>query len=126
MQLRACPSCRGLSPDGAPACVHCDAPVVSRRPLARLLFGLASGSAFAMTLMACYGMPPSKDTCFDRDDDGWFPGCYDEAAAQPCDPDDAYCDCDDGNPRIHPEAADPTGDGVDQDCDGVDGPRPGT
>jgi arylsulfatase A-like enzyme len=31
-------------------------------------------------------------------------------------------DCDEGDPSIHPGAADPPGDGVDQDCDGKDGP----
>lgn len=30
-------------------------------------------------------------------------------------------DCDDSDPSIHPGAADSTGDGIDQDCDGVDG-----
>lgn len=33
-------------------------------------------------------------------------------------------DCDEGDPRRYPGAADPTDDGVDQDCDGVDGVRP--
>lgn len=30
-------------------------------------------------------------------------------------------DCDDQDATVHPEAADPVGDGVDSDCDGVDG-----
>jgi arylsulfatase A-like enzyme len=30
-------------------------------------------------------------------------------------------DCDEGDPRRHPGAPDPTGDGTDTDCDGVDG-----
>ena len=30
-------------------------------------------------------------------------------------------DCDDQNPDVHPEATDVVGDGVDQDCDGIDG-----
>jgi arylsulfatase A-like enzyme len=31
-------------------------------------------------------------------------------------------DCDDRDPAIHPEAPDPPGDGLDQDCDGADAP----
>jgi hypothetical protein len=35
------------------------------------------------------------------------------------------CDCDDADAAVNPYAADPTTDGVDQNCDGVDGvPRP--
>ncbi len=33
-------------------------------------------------------------------------------------------DCDEGDPRVHPGADDPRGDGVDQDCDGKDGSGP--
>ncbi|MBM4319998.1 MAG: hypothetical protein FJ125_08545 [Deltaproteobacteria bacterium] len=33
-------------------------------------------------------------------------------------------DCDDGDPAVHPGAADPCADGRDQDCDGVDPPCP--
>lgn len=34
---------------------------------------------------------------------------------------DAATDCDDFRADVHPGAYDPAGDGVDQDCDGVDG-----
>jgi hypothetical protein len=30
-------------------------------------------------------------------------------------------DCDDFDPLVHPAAGDPLGDGVDADCDGIDG-----
>ena len=54
-----------------------------------------------LVLMAC----PGGDTKFDFDGDGW---------------DDSQ-DCDPENGAIHPEAADPYGDNLDQDCDGADG-----
>lgn len=48
----------------------------------------------------------------DQDSDGY--------SAKP-----GFCsDCNDRDPKIHPGAVDPTGDGVDQDCDGRDGPLP--
>lgn len=118
-----CPSCDGFIPAAAPSCPHCDtAPAFPPRPrarrgLARTLLTLAGSGAMAITLMACYGAPPFDDPCWDNDSDGYFPACYDEA----CDPEDVYCDCDDADPSIHPEAKDPKGDGVDSNCDGVDG-----
>lgn len=68
-----------------------------------------------MTLMACYGLPPCKEAV-DNDHDG-FSVCLDGGRL------DAPADCNDSNPSIHPNAADPVGDGIDQDCDGVDGTR---
>jgi len=41
----------------------------------------------------------------DGDGDGYFPPA----------------DCNDADPAIHPGAADPAGDGIDQNCDGIDG-----
>ena len=83
------------------------------------MLSVAVAGAATVTLMACYGGPSTIDDCMDTDNDGWFPGCYDE----PCDPnEDPYCDCNDGDPAIHPGAADPLGDGLDQDCSGEDGP----
>lgn len=66
-----------------------------------------------MTLMACYGMPPQPQprgelplACA-TDEDG-----------------DGHClqqDCDDLNPAVHPAATDVPGNGIDENCDGVDG-----
>jgi hypothetical protein len=53
-----------------------------------------------VTLMACYGSPPCDD---DNDGDG---DCH---------------DCNDQDPSINERADDPKGDGIDQNCDGVDG-----
>lgn len=120
MELGTCSACDGLVPAAASACPHCDQPQPRRASwLRRALAGVTLGGVAAMTLMACYGAPGYYDDCADLDDDGWFPSCYDE----PCDPAlDPNCDCNDLAPNIHPGAADPLGDGVDQDCSGADGP----
>ncbi|MGE0789452.1 MAG: hypothetical protein AB7S26_27505 [Sandaracinaceae bacterium] len=80
----------------------------------RGLLAVGAGGLLAMTLSACYGagIDPTFDAgppCTDNDRDG-------------------YCaidmDCDDDDFDIHPFASDPLGDGVDQNCDGVDGDAP--
>ena len=119
MELGTCPSCDGLVPAAARACPHCDEARPAARSWIRRLAGVAVGGVAAMTLMACYGGPAYWDDCVDQDGDGWFPTCYDE----PCDPElDPNCDCDDNAATIHPGAPDSSGDGVDQDCSGADGP----
>lgn len=66
---------------------------------------MGASAATAMTLMACYGAPYDEPGCPDNDSDGYC----------------APTDCDDGNFEIRPGAMDEPGDGIDQNCDGVDG-----
>ena len=73
---------------------------------------MATGGAFMVTLMACYGgarqnmvQNPSAD---DEDGDGHRSSMNGGA------------DCNDSNPDVHPDAVDLPGDGIDQDCDGAD------
>jgi hypothetical protein len=116
MSLARCAACTGYLPALAAACPHCEAAVASpARSTARRLLDLAGGGAIALTLAACYGAPP---------------GYYDvDHPTSGCDPSrdvdgDGYCDddCDQADASIHPGASDPPGDGVDQNCDGFDGP----
>ncbi len=72
---------------------------------------VALSGAAALTLMACYGMPPCESE-EDNDGDG----------SMTCE-DGVDLDCDDSDPNIHPGADDPVGDDIDQNCDGVDGIR---
>ncbi|MCB9559605.1 MAG: putative metal-binding motif-containing protein [Kofleriaceae bacterium] len=113
--LLTCAACDGLIPAPRATCPHCDAAVVRPRggALRRVLATLAGGGAF-VTLMACYGVGPrygdrpyGPEACVDADHDGV------------CAPQD----CDDTNPMIVPGGEDVDGDGVDQNCDGVDGWR---
>ncbi len=108
-KLSTCNRCGGFVPLSASRCPNCN-----RRSLARRLLNLAGGGAVAMTLMACYGMaphmrePPKPQPCGptgDRDGDG---SC-------------APADCNDDDAKVSPTANDPKGDGIDQNCDGVDG-----
>jgi hypothetical protein len=114
--LSSCRACGGLVPPARTACPHCDAPFAPRRfaAITRALVTAAGGGALAMSLMACYGgpmhqMPPASapTACEDYDGDG------------ACTP----ADCNDQNLAIYPGALDYADDGVDQDCDGVDGVR---
>lgn len=68
-------------------------------------------SVSLVTLAACYGAPE----CIDRrdvDKDGSF-ACVDNPRMSE--------DCDDNDPLRRPGFPDPEGDGIDQNCDGVDG-----
>ncbi|MRG92391.1 putative metal-binding motif-containing protein [Polyangium spumosum] len=113
--LKSCVSCEGFVPGSASSCPHCGAAVAtSGAPsalagLGKSLAALATGGAMAVTLMACYGLPPCESSV-DADGDG-VPACNDYGNS----------DCDDTNRDIHPGAEDPKGDGIDQNCDGVDG-----
>ncbi|MDI3283469.1 putative metal-binding motif-containing protein [Polyangium sp. 15x6] len=107
--LKTCVSCEGFVPGSASSCPHCGA-AAEKVPSALAGFGkslaaLATGGAMAVTLMACYGLPPC-DPADDKDGDGFCPW---------------HDDCDDTNKDIHPGAQDTTGDGIDQNCDGTDG-----
>ena len=131
--MLTCALCGGLTPRGASRhCLHCDAPL-RRSRLHKLL-----APAGAVLLAACYGPPgryyhaqnvrnPEGAIRNDRDGDGAL-------GAWECNPHDVRCeawvkdqpvppdlDCDDRDPARYPGAADPDGDGIDQNCDGVDG-----
>lgn len=75
-------------------------PTISRK-LAGLL-GLTLMTTFTACATALYGVSVTRD---DLDGDGSF----------------TPLDCDDTDPTIYPGATDTVGDGVDQNCDGVDG-----
>jgi hypothetical protein len=114
--LHACPACGGLLPAARTVCPHCDHAVVIRpfARLAKILAQLTIGAGLAVTLMACYGVGPryghdgyAQERCVDADADGV---CVEQ-------------DCNDNDPSIVPGGGDLDGDGVDQNCDGVDGWR---
>ena len=138
--MLTCTSCGGLTPPEASAtCLHCDA--LLRKP-PRWMLKLTSllGPAGAILLAACYGAPgryhtmrpqgPGGMTRVDKDGDGNLgaytceyartPECEAELAkvTQPVD-----VDCDDSDRTRYLGAADAADDGVDQNCDGVDGVR---
>lgn len=127
-----CTACGGLTPrETAATCLHCDEPLRAPRwawKLTRLL-----GPAGAILLAACYGAPgryygrgDSAPIAIDGDRDG-SPSRYEcnPHGYRNCDR-SLYpheLDCDDADPSRYPGAQDFDGDGIDQNCDGVDGWR---
>ncbi|TNE89776.1 MAG: hypothetical protein EP330_10225 [Deltaproteobacteria bacterium] len=87
-----------------PGCLHRDdfaCPLCRSTAAAALLLGLTAGlPGCAGGGNALYGMPEVDD-----DNDGYS----------------NFEDCDDSDASIYPGADDPEGDGIDQNCDGVDG-----
>ena len=86
-ELVSCERCGGFSPAERATCVHC-----GRGGLIRRIAGLVGGGALMLTLMACYGKPPHKGDCIDKDGDGFCAGGDDKSAKS---------DCDDGDPKVH-------------------------
>lgn len=116
MQLVSCPRCDGFVPQSASKCPHCAAAKSSVwGTMSRAALAVVSGSALSVTLMACYGSPPCE-TGPDGDGDGIGP-----EASGVCGPSEFDCNGEDAT--IHPGADDAEGDGIDQNCDGVDGTR---
>lgn len=89
--LSSCPSCSGFVPPGLGRCPNCGAQASGGGLLRRLkilgVTGLLGGSAVALTLMACYGLPP----CEPGD-----PGCYPPLPDLKVTPADGGCAADAG------------------------------
>jgi hypothetical protein len=59
--LTTCSRCAGFLSSTAAVCPHCDArPARSRRRRVGVLLGLAGSASLGLTMMACYGCPPSE------------------------------------------------------------------
>lgn len=112
--FRTCGACDGLVPATRAACPHCERPMGRLGRAARRVAQAAGASAFLATLMACYGGPPKCEPGTDKDGDRF------------CTKGPRTLDCNDDDPKIRPWADDPAGDGIDQNCDGVDGIKPAT
>lgn len=107
--LLSCSHCAGFVPPHLTTCPHCGMESLELKTnpkfgsVVKNVAAAATGGLVAVTLMACYGGPPSE---FPRDNDG--DGV-------------AFDDCNDFDATVFPGANDPLGDGIDQNCDGVDG-----
>jgi len=113
MTLTSCDSCAGFLPPSASTCPHCGAAstVAKGKGIGGKILAAAGTGMVALTLMACYGGGP--DNGCDNDNDGY--------EVEGCSATGGVVDCDDNNSEIHPGAEDPADDGIDQNCDGVDG-----
>jgi len=109
--LISCRACGGLSPTTAAVCLHCDEALARRVRFRSQLWRMLAGGGFMMTLAACYGVAYRQGLDYPRTVDA-------DADGSP-----AGLDCADEDPSRFPGAADPDGDGIDQNCDGVDGWR---
>ncbi len=75
--LQRCDDCGGFLPPQAAACPNCTAsPSRLGSRLGKVALQAATGSAFAMTLMACYGAPYREPAVVERPpnsmcEDGW-------------------------------------------------------
>jgi hypothetical protein len=61
-------ACGGFLPSTEAVCPHCDARPSRRRRFAVLL-GLAGSASLGLTMMACYGGPPTKCGSYGSCDD---------------------------------------------------------
>ncbi len=122
--MQRCERCEGFVPEGLSACPACGADERDGR-FARFMVKLAKWvgpGVIATTLMACYGASPSMRMNQPYPDGAQASPCapgYDQDGDRQCAP----SDCNDQDPYVNPGASDPIGDGVDSNCDGVDGPR---
>ncbi len=113
--MKHCSECRfcSVGEHGFP-CSHAQA--VARTGWGRSLRTVLITGAIVLGLVACgrphpvepLGTPYCNDISWDLDGDGYC---------------DGY-DCDESDPERHADATDDEGDGIDQNCDGVDGVSP--
>lgn len=140
--MKKCQDCGGLAPDHVSICPHCSngcAAQANRRPMLRLAQAGTIG-LLSVTLQACYGVSIPLPHCAiqDLDNDGFFQCAYLGPEQERPWFNEYYpsvsdvspyqlgsTDCDDANPAINPNASDLTLDGIDQDCDRIDGPTTG-
>jgi len=119
--MQQCQSCGGFIPPDIQNCPYCHLAQMTehtqRSPFRKwrnTLLALVSGGSLMLTMGCVYGPAPTCENKVDNDKDGYFI-CADNGSLYE-DP-----DCDDSNKNIHPNAKDTVGDGIDQNCDGVDG-----
>lgn len=143
--MNQCTSCSGLVPEGIAECPHCssggdgnsnqisESRFSKHKPVLQRISAAASLGLIAVTISACYGVPPETCLVQDLDGDGFQQCVYD--GPEPARPwynnyypsvgydinDLSLNDCDDSDPNINPLADDPINDGIDQNCDRADG-----